>query len=89
MAVRGPHHGDVGSNAVEPDEAVHGASLDLRLALQLQTKFVKESDSSCEVVDNNARRCPFAEASCPYVKARPAGLDASYVGVGFFRSSSI
>jgi hypothetical protein len=32
MAVRGPHHCDVGLNAVEPDEAVHRASLDLRLA---------------------------------------------------------
>jgi hypothetical protein len=43
MAVRGPHHCDVGQNAIEPDEAVHRASPDLRLALQLQTEFVKES----------------------------------------------
>ena len=54
MAVRGPHHGDVGEHAVEPDEAVHRASLDLRLPLQLQTEFLEESDRSCEVVHNNA-----------------------------------
>src|SRR4030095_9487899 len=28
--------------------------LDLRLALQLQTEFLEESDRSCEVVHNNA-----------------------------------
>jgi len=54
MAVRGPHHCDVGYNAVEPNEAVHRASLDLRLALQLQTEFLEESDRSWEVVHNNA-----------------------------------
>jgi hypothetical protein len=54
MAVRGPHHCDVDSDAVEPDDAVHPTSLDWHLALQLQTKFDKESDRSWEVVDNNA-----------------------------------
>jgi hypothetical protein len=42
------------ADAVEPDDAVHPTSLDWHLALQLQAKFDKESDSSCEVVDNNA-----------------------------------
>ncbi len=54
MAVRGPHHGDVVSDTVEPDDAVHPLSLDCRLALQLQTKFDEERDSSLEVVDNDA-----------------------------------
>ena len=54
MAVRGPHHCDVDSDAVEPDDAVHPTSLDWHFDLQLQTKLDKESDSRCEVVDNNA-----------------------------------
>ena len=54
MAVRGPHHCDVDSNVVESDDPVRPTSLDWRLALQLQTTFDKESDSSCKVVDNNA-----------------------------------
>src|SRR5436189_1434223 len=32
VAVRGPHHGDVGTYAVEPDGAVHPWPLELRLA---------------------------------------------------------
>jgi hypothetical protein len=36
------------------DDAVHPTSFDRRLALQLQTKFDKERDSSFEVVDNDA-----------------------------------
>src|SRR3712207_2762497 len=35
VAVRGPHHGDVGTDVVEPDGAVHRRPLDLRLAFQL------------------------------------------------------
>jgi len=54
VAVRGPHHCDVDSDVVEPDDAVHPTSLDWRLALQLHTKFEKERDSSLEVVDNDA-----------------------------------
>ena len=54
MAVRGPQHRDVASDTVEPHDAVHPPSLDGRLALQLQTKFDKERDSSREVVDNDA-----------------------------------
>jgi len=41
VAVRGPHHCDVASDAVEPDDAVHPLSLDGRFALKLQTKFSK------------------------------------------------
>src|SRR5919204_3722704 len=44
VAVRGPHHCDVDSDSVEPDDAVHPTSLDWHLALQLETKFDKESD---------------------------------------------
>jgi hypothetical protein len=54
VAVRGPHHCDVDSDAIEPDDAVHPASLDWHLALQLQTKFDEESDSSCDIVEDNA-----------------------------------
>ena len=54
VAVRGPHHGHVDPDTVEPDKAVHPASFDRRLALQLQTQLDKESDSGGEVLDNNA-----------------------------------
>ena len=54
MAVRGPQHCDVASDAIEPDDAVHPLSLDCRLALQLQTKFDEEGDRSREVVDDDA-----------------------------------
>jgi hypothetical protein len=53
VTVRGPHHRDVDSDAVEADDTVCPTSLDLRLALQLQTKLDKESNGGCEVVDNN------------------------------------
>src|SRR5947208_17088545 len=53
VAVRGPHHCDVASDAVEPDDAVHPLSLDGRLDLKLQTKFSKEPEPSLEVVDND------------------------------------
>src|SRR5689334_6076459 len=36
VSVRGPHHGDVGLDAVEADDAVRPASLDARLALELE-----------------------------------------------------
>ncbi len=54
VAVRSPHHCDVDSDVVEPNDAVHPTSLDRHLALQLQTKFDKERDSTLEVVDNDA-----------------------------------
>jgi len=54
VAVRGPHHRDVDSDAVEPIETVHPTSLDRRLALQVQTKFAKERNSSLKVVDDDA-----------------------------------
>jgi hypothetical protein len=43
VAVRVPHHCDVDSDAVEPDDAVRPTPLDCRLALQLQTNFDKEA----------------------------------------------
>ena len=54
VAVRGPHHDDVDSDTVEPDDTVHPPPLDWRLALQLHTKFGKERSSSIKVVDNHA-----------------------------------
>src|SRR5215208_5487329 len=39
VAVRDPHHDDVGTDAVESDGAVNRISLDERLALQLHTKL--------------------------------------------------
>src|SRR3712207_6479446 len=53
VAVRGPHHGDVGTHAVEPDGAVHRRTLDLRLAFQLHPEFGEERLGSLEVVDND------------------------------------
>ena len=53
MAIRGPHHGDVGTDVVEPDDAVHPTPLDLRLAFQLHTEFGEERFGSLEVLDND------------------------------------
>src|SRR5437762_4029940 len=53
VAVRGPHHGDVGTDAVQPDDAVHPTPLDRRLAFQLHTEFGEERFGSLEVVDND------------------------------------
>ena len=52
VAVRGPHRGDRGPDAVEGDEAVDRLALDDRLALKLQTKFGEERFDSLEVVDD-------------------------------------
>src|SRR5690349_4630971 len=54
VAVRSSHHGDVTSDTVERDDAVHPSPLDGRFALQLKTEFGKERDSGLEVVDNDA-----------------------------------
>jgi hypothetical protein len=54
VSVRGPHHCEIRSDVLQPDEAVHHRPLDCRLAVQLETKLDEESDSSREVVDNNA-----------------------------------
>src|SRR5213593_1959214 len=54
VAVRGPHHRDVDSHALEPVDTVYRRSLDRRLALKLHTKFDKERDSSLKVVDDDA-----------------------------------
>jgi len=53
MAVRRPHHGDIDSDTVEPDDPVRPRSLDGCLAFQLQTEIDEERDSSREVVDND------------------------------------
>src|SRR3712207_6334268 len=53
VAVRGPHHGDVGADVVEPDDAVHPTPLDRRLAFQLHTEFGEERFGSLKVVDND------------------------------------
>src|ERR1700728_1055620 len=54
MAVRSPHHCDVDSDIVEPDDAVRPTSLDCRLVLPFQTKFDEERDGSVKVVDDDA-----------------------------------
>src|SRR5215208_3074235 len=53
VAVRGPHHGDVGTDVLEPDDAVHPTPLDRRLAFQLHTEFGEERFGSLELVDND------------------------------------
>src|SRR5947208_10986341 len=53
VAVRGPHHGDVGTDVVEPDDAVHPTPLDCCLAFQLHTEFGEERFGSLQVVDND------------------------------------
>src|SRR5437588_3970681 len=53
VAVRGPHHGDVGTDAFEPDDAIHPRPLDCCLAFQLHTEFGEERFGSLEVFDND------------------------------------
>src|SRR5215211_2756803 len=53
VAVRGPHHGEVGTDVVEPDDAVHPTPLVCRLAFQLHTEFGEERLGSLEVVDHD------------------------------------
>src|SRR2546430_9339849 len=55
VAVRGPHHGDVGTDVVEPDDAVHPRPLDRRLAFQLHTELAEERFGSPEVVDTDEK----------------------------------
>ncbi len=52
VAVRGPHHGDVRTDVVEPDDA-NPTPLDRRLAFQLHTEFGEGRFGSLEVVDND------------------------------------
>src|SRR5438067_12621374 len=53
VAVRGPQRGDVGTDAVEPDDAVHPTPLDCCLAFQLHTEFGVECFGSLEIIDND------------------------------------
>src|SRR6266542_1593704 len=53
VAVWGPHHRNLGSNVLEPNELVHPTSLDWRLALQLHTKLDKERLRSLKVFDHD------------------------------------
>jgi hypothetical protein len=53
MAVRGPHHGDLGSNVLKPNDKIHPTSFYLRLTLELHTKLDKERFCSIEVIDHN------------------------------------
>jgi hypothetical protein len=53
VTVRGPQHGDVLSDVVEPDDTLHPTSLDWPLALQLHAKFDEERNNSVKVVDND------------------------------------
>ena len=51
VAVRGPHHRNLASNILQPNDAVHPTPLDRHLALQLHTKFHKECLRSLKVLD--------------------------------------
>jgi hypothetical protein len=53
VAVRGPHHGDVGTDVVEPDDAVHRTPLVRRLALQLLAELGEERLGGLEVLDHD------------------------------------
>src|SRR5207237_273466 len=53
VAVRGAHHGDVGTDVLEPDGLIHPRPLDRRLTFQLHTEFGEERLGSLEVVDND------------------------------------
>jgi hypothetical protein len=53
VAVGGSHHGDVGTDVVEPDGLVHPRSLERRLAFQLHTELGEERFGSLEVLDDD------------------------------------
>src|SRR5215218_5337967 len=53
VAVRGPHHGDVGTDVVEPDGLVHPRPLHRRLAFQLHTQLGEERFGGLEVLDDD------------------------------------
>src|ERR687898_2506134 len=54
VPIWGLHHNDVHLDTFYPVDAVHPLSLYRRLALQLQTELGKESDSGCNVIDDDA-----------------------------------
>ena len=53
VAVRGPQHGDVLSDAVEPDDTFHPAPLEWPLALQLHAELDEELNNGLEIIDND------------------------------------
>src|SRR5262245_9486514 len=53
VAIRGPHHRDLASNVLEPNDKVHPTALDWHLALQLHTKLDKECLRSLKVFDHD------------------------------------
>src|SRR5216110_3677321 len=84
VAVRGPHHGDVGTDVVEPDDAVHPTPLDRRLAFQLHTEFGEERFGSLEVVDNDENVVHPLKRHSPerYFCATSAGRRSAATGAG-------
>ena len=54
VAIWRPHHGDVDSDIVESDDPVHPRPLNWGLALQLQSEFEEERNSSLKIADNDA-----------------------------------
>ena len=99
MAVRGPHHCDVDSDVVEPDDTVHPAPLDWRLTLQLHTKFGKERSSSLKVLDNDADVVHPLNRHIPEHRSRMSGyagerwrrklVDFNVIGLSGLSSSQI
>ena len=72
VPVRGPHHGDITTHAVESDGAVRPASLDLRLALQLKSELGEERDGGIQIVDDDAHVVhSFDYDGSPFFLARP------------------
>src|SRR3954469_23620653 len=53
VAVRGPHHGDVGADVLQADDAIHPRPLVRRLALQLHAELGEERLGRLEVLDDD------------------------------------
>src|SRR5215470_1736549 len=53
VTVRGPHHRNLASNILQPNDTVHPTPLHGHLALQLHTKFDKECLRSLKVLDHD------------------------------------
>src|SRR3954464_10783660 len=54
VPIWGPHHNNVSLNTFEPVDAVHPRALDRHLAFERHAKRGEKSDSSCEVIDDDA-----------------------------------
>jgi hypothetical protein len=72
--VRDPHHRDLASHVVEPDDSSRPASFDRHPAFQLHAEFGEEGDGGVEVVDDDADVVHALNRDAPRVGAGAASV---------------